>query len=99
VLEHFVKDCSPWEGLMVEKSMEDCLPGRDPMLEQHNRARRKKQQTTCDELTAVPIPCPPCVTQREEVEKMGVKLSLGRREGWGKDVLRFVVFFFLVTIL
>ena len=25
-LEQFVKDCSPWERLMLEKFMKDCLP-------------------------------------------------------------------------
>lgn len=44
-------------------------------------------QTTCDELTAAPI-------AGEEEENVG-KLSMGRRAGWGKDVLRF--FFFLLS--
>jgi len=43
----------------------------------------------CDELAAIPhSPCS-CAAQGEEVENSGVKLSPGRREGWGKGVLRF----------
>ncbi|GAB0180906.1 AN1-type zinc finger protein 5-like [Grus japonensis] len=29
-LEQFVKNCSPWEGLILKKSMEDCLPWEGP---------------------------------------------------------------------
>jgi len=45
----------------------------------------------CDVLTATPIACPLCNSgwRGEEVEKLGVKLSLGRSEEWGESVLRF----------
>ena len=43
----------------------------------------------CDELTATPTPYPPVPLRGEEVEKLGVKLSLGRRERWGEGVIRF----------
>jgi len=35
----------------------------------------------------------PSPADKEKVEKLGVKLSPGRREGWGKDVFRFVFCF------
>jgi len=71
----FLKDCSPWKGLMLEllmkncrlwevfmleKFMEDCLlregphPGAEEESEEEGVAK-----TTCDELTATPIPHPP----------------------------------------
>jgi len=37
----------------------------------------------CDELTTAPIPRPPVLLEGGGGEK-GVKLSPGRREGWGK---------------
>ena len=44
-------------------------------------------ETTCDELTATPVPRPPApLGEGEEVENSGVKLSPGRREGWGEGV-------------
>ena len=52
-------------------------------------------ETTCDELTATPIPRPPEPLQREEIENSRVKLSLGRKEGWGEGVLRFSFYFSL----
>ena len=69
--------------------------GRDPTLEQGKSVRSPPSEeegaaeTTCDELTATSIPHPPCAAQGEEVEKSGMKLSWGRREGWGEGVLRF----------
>ena len=45
-------------------------------------------ETMCDELTITPIPHSPLLLRGEEGEKSGVKLSPGRREGWGEGVLR-----------
>jgi len=41
-------------------------------------------ETMCDDLTTTPIPCTTVPLGGQEVEKSGVKLSPGRREGWGK---------------
>jgi len=57
------------------------------------REEERAAETTCDELSTTPIPFP--LTQGEEVEKLGVKLSPGRREGWGEVVLRFSLYFSL----
>ncbi|OPJ76057.1 hypothetical protein AV530_008924 [Patagioenas fasciata monilis] len=60
MLEQFVKNCSPWEGPMLEKFMEDCLPWVEPHTgagEEHEE--EGAAETTCDELTATPIPHPP----------------------------------------
>ena len=47
-------------------------------------------ETTCDELTATPIPRPPALLGGGGRET-GVKLSPGRREGWGEDLVLFVL--------
>ncbi|KAK4826947.1 hypothetical protein QYF61_012796, partial [Mycteria americana] len=65
MLEQFVKNCSPWEGLMLEKFMEDCL-----LWEGHHSGAGEEceeegaVETTCDELTATPIPHPPALLGR-----------------------------------
>ena len=54
------------------------------MLEQEQSVRsppseeKGAAETMCDELTVTPIPC----------QEMGVKLSPGRRQGWGEGVSR-----------
>ena len=58
--------------------------------------RRKEWQTTCDELTATPIPHPPCATQREKVEKIGSKYEQRMKGGVGEGVLRFNFYFSLL---
>jgi len=70
--------------------MENCLPWEAP----HTGPREEYEEeeateTTCDEQTVTPIPRPPKLFGWEEVEKSGVKLSLGRREGWWEGVLLF----------
>ena len=46
-------------------------------------------ETTCDELTATPIPHPPVPLWGEEVE------NSGRREGWGEGVFKLSFYFSL----
>jgi len=41
-----------------------------------------------DEPSAIPIRSPPVSLGAGRGREMGVKLSLGRREGWGEGVLR-----------
>jgi len=43
----------------------------------------------CDELTTSPIPRAPAPLRGRRGREFGVTLSLGRREEWGKDILRF----------
>jgi len=45
-------------------------------------------ETTCDELTAAPIPHMTAPLGGGGSKETGLK-SLGRREGWGEGVLRF----------
>ncbi|KAK4807037.1 hypothetical protein QYF61_018378 [Mycteria americana] len=85
MLEYLMKNCSPWEGPTLEKSVEDCLLWERP----HAGAREESEEesaaeTMCDELTATCIPHPPALLRGEAVEKSGAELSLGRREGWGE---------------
>ncbi|GAB0183550.1 Golgi-specific brefeldin A-resistance guanine nucleotide exchange factor 1 [Grus japonensis] len=66
MLEQFMKNCNPWEGLTLEKPMEDCLLSegnyaveqgksvRSPPLEEEGAA-----ETMCDELATAPIPSTP----------------------------------------
>ena len=61
--------------------MEQGQSVRSPRPEEEGAAE------TYDELTITPIPCPPAPL-RVEGREMGVKLSPGRREGWGEGVLR-----------
>jgi len=66
---------------------------RDTTLEQGKSVRRKdRQRQRCDELIATPVPRPPVPLRGRRERKLAVKLSAGRREGWGEDVLKFVVF-------
>jgi len=92
-----MKNCSPWEGLMLEKSVEDCLLQE----ELHTGARKdseeeEAEERICDKLTAIPIPHPPApLGDGEEVENSGVKLSPGRRKRWGEGVFK-IWFYFLL---
>jgi len=64
-MEHFVKNCSLWEGPTLQQFMGNCLPWeglhdgagqsvRSPPSEEEGAA-----ETTCEELTTTPIPHPP----------------------------------------
>lgn len=71
--------------------------GRDPTLDKGKSVKNPSPEeereagTMCDELTTVPTSHSPspCHVGWEEVEKSGVKLSSGRREGWEAGVLGF----------
>lgn len=53
-------------------------------------------EVKCYKLATIPIPSIfPCATGSGDVEESGVKLSLGRWNGWGG----FVVLFLFLTIL
>ncbi|KAK4827778.1 hypothetical protein QYF61_021731 [Mycteria americana] len=59
-----MKNCSPWEGLTLKKFVEDCLPWEGPHAgageecEESSPEEEGAAETTCDELTATPIPRP-----------------------------------------
>jgi len=55
---------------------------RSPRPEEEGAA-----ETTCDELTITSVPCPPVLLGGGGRE-MRVKLSPGRRDGWGEGALR-----------
>ncbi|KAK4806933.1 hypothetical protein QYF61_027300 [Mycteria americana] len=88
VLEQFLKDCSPWEGPTLEKVVKDCLLWEGP----HTGAGEEREEEgaadmKCYELTATPpFLIPLCHSGGEEVEKLEVKLSPGRREGRKRGV-------------
>ncbi|KAK4817118.1 hypothetical protein QYF61_027981 [Mycteria americana] len=61
MLEQFLKNCSVWEGPMLEKFMKDCLPWEGPHAVAGEETEEEEgAETTCDELTATPIPHPLC---------------------------------------
>ena len=80
---------SHWRSLWRTVSRE-----RDLTLEQGKTVRslppegQGAAETMCDELTITPIPHTPAPLGGGGGSETGVKLSLGRREGWGEAVLR-----------
>lgn len=63
-LEHFIKYCSPWEGITLEKFIESCIlsPVRQLSPVSHTGAGDNSQEqgeaeTMCNKLTPVPISC------------------------------------------
>jgi len=90
LVKQFMKNCSPWEGLTLEKIVEDCLPWEGPHAAAVEDCEEKgAAKTTCDELTTTPISHPLVPLGRGRQRKSGVKLSPGRRKRWGEGVLRF----------
>jgi len=91
------EELQPLEGLTLGKFVDSCLHERDPTLETRKSVRSPPPEeegvaeTTCDELTVTPTPCPPVLLGKggQGGRETGVKLSPGRREGWGEGVLRF----------
>ena len=64
------------------------------MLEQGWSVRSEERQRQCvKNWSHSPSSPSPCTTQGEEAEMPGLKLNLGRREGWGK------LSFFLTILL
>ncbi|PKU39986.1 hypothetical protein llap_9707 [Limosa lapponica baueri] len=86
-MEQFLKSYSLWEGLTLEKFMEHCLPWEGPYagVGEKNKEERPAE-TVCDELTATLIPHPSVPLEGRRQRKSGVKLSPGRKEGWGEGV-------------
>ncbi|KAJ7409895.1 hypothetical protein WISP_111633 [Willisornis vidua] len=80
------KNCSLLEELRLQKLGKDCLLWEEPHMEQRKCETSfprggRRGETACDELTTILIACPPLPLVGEEVEKSGMKLRLGRREG------------------
>jgi len=92
-LGQFVKSCSPWEGLMLKKFVEDCLPGEGPdagawaECEESSSWGGRSGRDNVWWTDRNPHYQSPCAAWGEEVENTGVKLSLGRMEGWVEGVL------------
>lgn len=87
----FLKDCSPWEGPMLEQFLNNCSPWQVFMLEQGKSTRTKEWQTGIVMYwPQPPIPHPPCAASGRgvSIRNEGMKLSLGRR-GVGEGVLSF----------
>lgn len=72
MLEEFVKNCSLWERPVLEKFMEDCVQWMQPHTEAGEESEEEGAASTCAELTASSIPCPPVLLSGEEVEESGL---------------------------
>ncbi|GAB0192682.1 hypothetical protein GRJ2_001733500 [Grus japonensis] len=80
----FLKDSIPWEGPHAGTGEECVAEGAAEMK--------------CYGLTTTLIPHPLC-SSGEDIEESGVKLSLGRREEWGKGASSFVFISYYPTLL
>lgn len=85
VLELFLKNCSLWEGHMLERADHK---GLQLQGKTHRGAGEKCEEegmaeTSCYKLTATPIPYLLCHSGGDK-EESGVKLSWEERGGWGK---------------
>jgi len=83
MLEHLVKSCSPWEGLTLEKFVENCLLWEGP----HSGAwegceEEGAAETTYGELIATPITCPPEL-RRGRRERNRSEVEPGKNGGVG----------------
>jgi len=90
MLGQFVKNCSLWEGLMLENFMEDCLLCVGP----HSGAGEESEEegaagTMYDELTS------PCVIWGEKVEKIGNEAEPRKKGGVGRKCFKIWLYFLL----
>jgi len=81
-----MKTCLLWEGPQA---------GAGAECEESPPEEEGVAETTCDELTTAPIPSPPVMLGGRRQRKSGVKLSPGRREGWGQGVFKIRFYFSL----
>ncbi|XP_032535593.1 uncharacterized protein LOC116782749 [Chiroxiphia lanceolata] len=84
VLEQFVKKCSPWQGFMLEKLMEDCILWEGSYTQampecEESSPEEEGMTEICHELTPFPTSL-----HYKDGRKSGVKLSQGRREHFFK---------------
>jgi len=84
-----VKNCSLWEGAMLEKFMEDCLLWEGPHTGAGEECEEEgAAETKCDELTTTPIPHPPALLRGEEAENIGRKGKPEKKGGVGGSVFK-----------
>lgn len=96
MLKQFLKNFSPWEELTLKNLLKDYTLWQGS----HTGAGKEYKEegaaeTTSYESSTAPIPYPPVTLRFNEVEELGMKLSLGRRERWGKGV--FILFYFSLS--
>jgi len=80
---HFGEVCGELSPVRGTSTLGQGKSVRSPPPEEEGVA-----ETTRGELTTDPIPCPPALLGRGRGRETGLKLSLGRREGWGEGVLK-----------
>ena len=104
MLEQVMKNCSLWEGLTLEKFVENGIPWEGPYAgageerEEPSPEEERAAETTCDELTATPIPRPPALLGGKEVEKIGSKVKPGKKGGVGGRCFSDLVLFLIILL-
>ena len=83
----FLKESSLWEGPLWRSLSKTVSCRRDPMLEQKSMKRKKSSRDVWwTDYNSHSLS--PCAAWGEKAEKLGVKWSPGRKEGWREGVLR-----------
>ncbi|KAM9590860.1 uncharacterized protein ACIBXB_005909 [Morphnus guianensis] len=92
-------ELQPVEGPTLEKFVEDCLPWEGPHAGAGGEFEEEGvEETTCDELTAIPVPPSTCATQGEEVEKIRSEAEPGKKGGVRGRCFK-IFFSFPITLL
>jgi len=67
-----MKNCSPCEGLTLERFVQNCLSWVGPHPGAGEKSEEEQaEETMCDELTTTPISCPlvPLEVRRQRIQK------------------------------
>ena len=76
-----MKNCSLWEGLTLEKFVEDCLLWEGLHAGAEGCEEEGAAETTRDELTAAPIPHPLALLRGEVGRRAGSEVESGKVGG------------------
>jgi len=88
MLEQFRKNFSLWEGHMLEKFVENCLPWEAPHAGAGQEyGKEGATETRCDELTASPFPTSLRGSGGGGREFRG-KVKPGKKGGWEQSVFK-----------
>lgn len=89
MLQKSMKICSLWEGLLLQRFMEDCFLWEAPQAEAGHECEESSPWGGRSSTNWPQPPFPVCLCCcGEELENLGVQLSLGRMDGCGEGVLR-----------
>lgn len=90
-----LEDLQPWEGPALKEVMkEGCIQWEGPYA---GGAEEPEEEETPE--TKHYVSQPPAAQGGKKVEGLGVKLSLGKREGWREGVFIFVLISHYLTLI